>query len=644
MARLDPTAPEVTFEYNGAAVSYNLAADENGVLQWFPTFIDEVPAENRSTPSAFSYNDAPRTVSQVLDFADWSLGAGFVDAPPGTASFRGYSYSRGVDASEGRLVLSPQLQSLSNSVSSFTGMYLSPTFGVYAWRSSLIYRLQGGDWVQVYSGTGAITDIKEYGNTTAVYLFAAKGTAADVVYSTDGFTTAPTTVTSFKTFKFTIRGNTSVEPVMVAITANGLLRTSTNPIANANWSNVDRIGPAGETVTAMVTANDIIWVFKEEGYYTFDGTNVGTQVPVDQLARSNNGKCTIIWLDGFIYTNYGNRILKINPYDNSTEVLLAPAHPEIKGAFTAATADTRWLYYFIQDPVSLDTYCLKISPTDGTAHTYLYFAAEAAISAAMVVPATSDGPSSTNNLLMFDNTTVGRYVTLARDGRRPWEDANCRFDPAGGFIVGPNVDAGVPTYEKWVNGAKELTESTTAARSVALSYDLEAQDSFTTILTAVSPGITEEQVSTEITFTRLRYKATLATGDNEHTPRVVAIMFNTTPNPPRYRAWRLVLDVADQQRRHGGGEPRGEAYKRLLAHLNGAVGKRTTYTDYFGDSFIAKVMTVAVQGVSWTGTQGSRNQARSLVEVLIAEISENDTIGLPFVWGASIYGGGGEWS
>lgn len=234
-------------------------------------------------------------------------------------------------------------------------------------------------------------------------------------------------------------------------------------------------------------------------------------------------------------------------------------------------------------------------------------------------------------------------VILPRDGLRPWEDTEYRFEQDGGEIIGSNVDAGVPTYEKWVNGAKTLTESSTGARSTALAYDLEATDSYTTLLTAVDSGITAEVVSSEITFTRLRYKLTLATGDDEHTPRVVAAMFNTTPNPPRYRAWRLLLDVGDQQRRQGGGEPRGEAYKRLLNHLNGSVGKRVMYTDYFGDSFIAKVMNVSVQGVSWVPREGSRGSAQSNIEVVIAEISENSTQGSPFIWGQSAWGAGGEW-
>lgn len=236
------------------------------------------------------------------------------------------------------------------------------------------------------------------------------------------------------------------------------------------------------------------------------------------------------------------------------------------------------------------------------------------------------------------------YIVLPRDGLDPWDDPNCRFDSAGGFIIGPNVDAGVPTFQKWLNGARTLTESSTGARSTAVAYDLDNLDSFTTLMTAVDSGITEEKVETEISFYRIRYKMTLATGDDEHTPRVVALMFNTTPNPPRYRLWRMMLDVGDQQKRRGGGDPRPVAYEQALNHLFAATGERVTFTDYFGDEFTSKLMNVAVQGLSGVARSDSRSAVKSAVEIVIAEISQNETVGLPGIWDQSVYDSGVEYS
>ena len=274
----------------------------------------------------------------------------------------------------------------------------------------------------------------------------------------------------------------------------------------------------------------------------------------------------------------------------------------------------------------------------------MYLAA-ATCNAAHVQAANSNSPSTTNPILIYNTSTAtSSYSILARDGLRPWEDTNYRYDISGGLLYGPNVDGGAATFEKWLNGARVLTESTTGARSAALAYDKDSLDSYTTLLTAVSPGLTSEKVDTEISFMRIRYRVTLATGGTEHSPRVVAVMLNTTPNPPRYRVWKLVLDVGDKQKKRTGGEPRPHSYEFLLGHLLGGVGKRVTYTDYFGDSFVAKLMNATVNGVERKVTSTSRANAHSVVEVVIAEISQNLTVGSPGIWDSSIWSASSEWS
>lgn len=391
---------DISIEHNGVEVDYQLAEGEGGVLQWFPTFIEEIPSEQRQE-SPFSYDGAPKVVSQVLDFASWADGAGFVDAPPGTTSFDGYSYSQGVDASWGKLIVSPK-QIEMDTGDDFTGMYLSPSFGIYAWINTELYRLQSGDWVNLYTGGAAITDLIEYGNSTDVYLFLAMGDAQDIVYSVDGFATAPTSVDEEFSF-FAIRGVASTQPILFGITSTGGVRTATNPTNTANFSNEDQIGSAGELVTAVVVADDKLWIFKEEGYYTFDGTDVAAQVPVDQLKRTGNGSQAHVWLNGFIYVNYANRLLRINPFDNTTEVFLAPSHPEINGSITAIASDTRWLYVFMLNSDG-NTYCLKVNPVEGVAHTILYLE-DREVNAALVVPASANSVSATNPTIIFGRST-----------------------------------------------------------------------------------------------------------------------------------------------------------------------------------------------------------------------------------------------
>ncbi|KKM65471.1 hypothetical protein LCGC14_1490900, partial [marine sediment metagenome] len=89
-------------------VGYFLNADENGFLVWrdglAPAFVPQ------TGNTEFALSAQPPEIDVAVEFEDWSLGAGFEDAPPGLVQ-RVYNYSQGVDASWGsRAYLSPQLQ------------------------------------------------------------------------------------------------------------------------------------------------------------------------------------------------------------------------------------------------------------------------------------------------------------------------------------------------------------------------------------------------------------------------------------------------------------------------------------------------------------------------------------------------------
>lgn len=641
MAFRDASAPDVVIEYDGITESYRLA-EEEGVLQWFPSFVPETVQEQQQ--GAFSYDDRPKSVSQPVSFEDWSGGCGVVDDTPGTTSTNVYSFSRGVDPSWGQPILSPERQTATGIAVAPTKFYRSPTYGYFCLTATAVYRLVAGEWVSVYSPGSAPTDIIEYGNSTATYLFLAMGDSTDMVYTTNSFTST-TTVTSEKGSFFTVRGSTSVEPVLFCYKVNGLARSSTNPVLSANWSNEDQIGSRGQTVANVITANDKMWVLKEEGIWTFDGTTIDTIVSTDLLKRSGNGSKVVERYDGHIYTNYGNRVVKIDPFNETVSRVWAPAHPELNGEITALAADLRYLYIFTQNAEG-NTYLVKKDIlADGNPHTIAYLGA-VDVNAAVVVAANVGALSTTNDNLVFGYGAAGGYFILPRDGYRPWEDSNCRYDLAGGTLYGSWVDVGAATYEKWLNGARLLTLDSSGADSVAVSYGLDGSDTTTSLVTGNAPGLTTERVTTEVTFTRIRYVASLTTGSNRDTPRMQALVFDSTPNPPRNRAWSFALDLGDQSLKRANGSRSGDSYETLLLHLEGAVGKRVTFTDYFGTEYTAKVTNVAAQGIRKTGVgTGRTGSSKSVVLVSVIEIAENLTVTNPFIWGAASTGAGGtKWS
>lgn len=662
MSFRDDTAPDCTITHNGGSLSYYLATDPQNpdLRMWQPSFLPENVQERQQGP--LNYDDRPKAVSQPIAFEDFSGGAGLADAVPGTSTAVAYSYAQGVDASWGQLCLSPQRQSLSlldassaPTTDTITGMYASPTYGVFAWSATHIYKLTNGAFTRcAVAPSSAPVSMIEYGNASATYLFLALGDTTDAIYSTDSFATS-TTVTGLQVSYFAVRGVSSTLPVLYSTTVSGATRTSTNPILFANWSLVDYIGSTGEHVHAITVANDLIWYLKQEGIWAFDGSTVQPLAPTQLLSRSNDAKSTITHSTGFIFTEYWNRVLMLNPFTFQLSRVWAPTNPELNGTISCIAADVRYLYIFAQN-ANGNTYLVKYdilanqpnpngtSDTTGGAHTVAYLASTA-VTCCTVVPAGIGGISTTNDTLVLASGTGLQYYLLPRDGYRPWEDSNYLFESTGGTLYSQWVDCGTMAYDKWINGMRIVMLNASGAQACVGSYAVDG-GAYSSLLTANTNGVNVEVIgSTQVTFTRVSISLTLSTGDNRHTPRVIGCLLDVTPNPPRHRMWTLQLDLGDRQRPRSGGDGRPVAFRRAYDHLLRAVGSRCTFEDYFGSTFLVKVVNVSLSGVKRRVVQGDgRGQAVATAEVVIVEINQNGTVDDPMVWGDATGNGGTPWS
>lgn len=645
MAARDDTRQDVYFTHSGQTIGFQLVVDpQSGSKQIFPSFVPETSLQFQE--GAFSYDDRPKTASQAVTFEDFSGGCGVTDSTPGTTSVNTYSYTRGVDPSWGRLVVSPEQQafSLGAMTEQPTKFYRAPTNGWYALSATHVWQLTAGGWVSVYTPGAPPTDIIEYGNSTATYLFLAMGDTNQIVYTTNNFGSTSTYAQDFT--YFCVRGVTSTVPVLFGITVAGALKSSTNPVAAGNWSNADQIGSAGETVTALIVANNLLYIFKEEGIFTFDGTNLGQQIDTTLLKRTNNGKSALTWINGFMYGNYATRILEFDPFNNTTVRMFAPANPELNGTITAITADLQYLYFFLQNAAG-NTYLLKLDIVSrGPVHCIMYLGA-VTVNSALIIPANAASPNTTNDILAFGTGSTSKYIILPRVGYRPWEDANCRFDPAGGTLYGSWTDCGAESYLKWLNGARCVTLNSNGAQSATFAYQLNGDTvtAATTVLTGNMPGLQTAVVGTEVSFARIRPVVTLNTGADNTTPQVLGWMFDTTPNPPRWRQWEMVIDVGNTQRPKYSGQDRPRSFKQLYSHLNTAVSKYVTFEDYFGDSYLVKILDVKPEGIQRKIATGSgHNDAQTNIRVTCIEIHANNKADDPFIWGDASGNGGTLWS
>lgn len=631
---------DIALSYEGDERYFVLAEDpESKEMLYGQTFMDEVPTEQHLTGTGLSYNDAPSVVSQPMVMDQWSEGCGWFDAPPASFRHGGYSYARGIDPSWGRLILSPEYQSLSGITGTVTKVYDSPTFGQYALAGRYVYQFSGGSWVERYdSGDDAIvvTDIIEYGNAVDIYLFLAFDEAQIIAYSTNG-TSFGSTVTDEKAAFFAVRGVDTAEPVMWKIRSNGYISASNAGISG--WSTEDLIGLSGETVTALIEAGEYIWIFKEEGYWAYDGLNLDNNIEVRHLRETGNGSEARTFIDGTILVNYGNRVLAIDPFSFETTTIFEAAHPELNGTVAGIGNDTKHVYFAL-NTMGGDVYLMK-GPVTGPFHTIAYIASD---TAGEVFVASAGDIHSVNPCVVVPLSASTGYYILPRAGRRPWDDANCRYDTGGGTLWGAWLDKGATTWEAWLNASRVVCESATGARSVALGYDLDGTEgSTTTSVTAVEPGLSTARAGAEIRFTRLRHVVTLATGDSNHTPRGVAFVFDTTPNPPRYQFWSVTIAAESDKGRRGGGEASVEGFRSTLQFLKGAVGQRVTFGDYFGDSYVVKVLNVSSPGLRRKAGGQDRSRALGAITVTMAEIAYNVDPSNVFTWDESKWDAGDVW-
>lgn len=182
---------DLQITYSGTSQEFMLVRDpQSGELLYKSGFLEEIVQQQRT--DAFSYEHRDPRVDIPASFEDFSLGAGFEDAPDtGAAGFRGYNYTQGVDLSWGTSgYLSPLVQSAGSALTT-TGAkkFLLSSLGLFAINDRYVNRWNGSAWTQpLDAGAGGmINDIFEFSNATATYVVAGLR-GGSYYYSTNGTT------------------------------------------------------------------------------------------------------------------------------------------------------------------------------------------------------------------------------------------------------------------------------------------------------------------------------------------------------------------------------------------------------------------------------------------------------------------------
>jgi len=636
MNRRDSSPYDFWLEYDSNKFGFRVFA-ENGVKGWRQGFAPSIAPQVRD--SDYSYQHLPPEIDIAVPFEDWHIGAGAIDGMEDTHAgqneFHGthaYNYSRGIDLSwPHRAYLSPQRQSAligGAEIAAAPTKFIQSTLGYFCIAGDYIYEwvVSSSDWTTRDSGGGTdYTDIVEMDGV----LYAARGDSADYKYSTDGITWTAFTDADRNFKYFCVRGQSSGEAVLWGITNTGTVRNTTNG-ANSGvaWSSTTALGHTSDTTNGFLEVDDKIYAFRREGIYRFDGTTVeDVWTGGRQMMRDGNGKNPFLWVDKKVYVPYGDRLIQFDAGGadgNGTIITVWPTaegvgNTELNGTVSSISGDADNLYFTIKNSAG-NTYVMKGNPQRGAHgfHTFAYLGANdcnASFVAGPTVVVTS------NPVLMFGYGTGARYFILPRSGLRPEDDTNYRFDTAAGVVYGTWVDAGAKAYKKFLNGGRAIAQNVSAGNPITFAYELD-DGSEATLINIAQPGESSAIISNGTEFNRIRYVIRMQTADEDTSPRLLGVIFNVMPNPPRKRVWAIDAIAGDDGTQRGGGASRYTG-RQAVFFLEGSAQKRITLYDRRGRTFTVRLLDWDGLGL-FEGADDTEIFRLSMVE--INETTETDNV------------------
>mgnify|MGYP003343056525 FL=1 len=627
---------------DGTTYPFMLATDDTGKRLWNAGLAPMLTTQQRI--DRFSYEHIPPEIDVPLAFEMWNEGAGYSTALTSGSILR-YNYSRGIDAScpSGHLHAAPSVHTTVESDD--TAIAAAPT---RIYQSSLgVYILAGAYIYQYDTVTGKLYQRDDASATGVSYvdiiemdgiLYASRGATTAYKYSSDGTTWTTSTAADPYAEYFTVRQSTTDIANLWKIVKQQITNTPDPINGGTAWSGSDEVGHSSETTTGAVTVGNLIFVFKREGFYSYDGTNSRT-VWTTPYRDSTNGKHPYVWVDGCIYAPYGRRLLRYDPYGDTSLTAVFPldAHDstELKGQIVDITGDEDWLYLLVTNRAG-NTYIIKGRPGEGW-HTLAYLSTTASTCMTVIGPT---AVHSTNPVLSLGYGTAFAYYILPRHNLCPADDPAYTFNTAGGTMYGPYVDFGAAAFNKFLNRGTVLGKNMSAGRSLALGYEIDDSGSTVAITTAVDNGLTEGTISSSVEFNRIRYYLTLASPDAAVSPVIDGITLHATLNPPRRRQWAPVVALSDELRTFEGRSteylPSADELEEILL---AAATKRLTLTTMVGNTHTVRLLDATNAGVVRKQMGGKTYTARGLQLRLveIEALSSNQSVA---IYGESAYGDG----
>jgi hypothetical protein len=707
---------DIFLEADGDKIGYNLHSGEGDSVGYSTGLAPAIAP--RVDNQAFTFSSVPPEIKVPITFEDWSLGAGHPIASTNQPAT--YNYGIRIDGSTpGMLSRVPQTSYY------YPSTYPTVDFGDQDWvpvgfgrvkhtsqgtflLAGNIYKWNSGtsewilSWEEVLAGFGdrkenLPLDIIEFNGYVFVTLvdYWGVGTTArtgiDYVYTNDGGTTwtlASGGITERDFLYFTVKGQTSGNPILYGVDAGGELRTNATGIAA--WSSAYQVGESTETVTGLLEHLDTVYIFKTNGIYKLNAAGTGTEdvwIGAKEVDNLTNGNSPVLFRDGNIYCTYDGYLVQFNPATNSlAQIFPVQANDFYSGQINSIATDGEWLYIAFQVDWSYGAtyvsgdytynsnyyaHVLKGDPNIGGFHP-IGVSGYGNLRNLSVVPV---GATHAENQQLHRLATVNRinntvspsprsgniwdgYLTLPRPGEDFSTDTNISDNNIiyGSYIWGPWVDLNAANIDKYIASVQTIVDNASwgafwdlywqfdygvydrvlgaqggGQQWVDLNTGSPYTDFYWTLKEPLTSRTNDGNVMSGATLERwrsVRYvldgRNQSATAANASQPRSIAM--EAAILPERLKMWNLQVVVSDDLQLRGGGKQRDGAI-RQRNFLFESPAKQMTFYDRDGQNYVVKV-----QDIQSLGTQRGQSSDYEIFNISLSELVPS-TITTPlFSW------------
>ena len=543
-----------------------MLATEKGKKMWRVT---EAPTFSpRFSTEAAQYAQFPPEQEMVMAWDDWRDGFGQYKHENPARYFEAHS----VDTRySNQLILGPLLYATGDSAGAALGE--TTRWNGFAEQFDKLY---------VFTNDGTDSEIWEWDATNGYWVgketFSAStdsdglcafatwlvaSVAGSTYYSTDGAT-------------YTEKASTDTRKglCVVGATAGGgtlwgasatQMRSCTDP--SGTWGTADSIGDSHTDITSLLNLNNICFVGKEDGLWTWDDSALINLLPeYRRLKNDYNFGAMVAWYNRGYFATGEDGLLSYDPQNPEDTVDISPSLyaaqiTDIGVRVASLSRDDNWLYAVLA-PKAQGEYLYVLAgrwqASGGSTifawHPILEYdtanAADVSFEASWLTTVQGGNP----RLWLAESGTTKHkpgYIICAKGHQNPKDDDSYKFTTSGHLITSW-VDFGLVDIEKaWLYFTVEA-ENVTAARYVTIYFRIDDATSWSKLGKATAAGKTTlsfNSLSDEldlVTGRRIQFKIELTTDDADETPLIKSFALHSVLRPSAKKLFTFAVRCADQ--------------------------------------------------------------------------------------------------